>query len=649
MTSNELPPWAQGADITGLSIRDASNSGKWLFQWVGPVDFGRLGARFDQNPADEQSAFAALLAAGFDDIHVPAGEYDAFLNLQVGRPLRITGAGHNKTVFRGNAAAPEWRAAFYVTSSLRLESLRFDHQPRLIWVNADASHNLGRLDVELDDVQVFVDPTFANGASVVQTGGAEPLPGTTFHLQMQDCHFSAGANMDHINARGGLMGRIGHCTFEGGKRGLVNTPSGNSNFFPGRPANDFSPDFRLVDCTFGTFTCPEPDTDSYHLQVTGTRWVISGCRFGSLVGPQSGNVYSRLQDSHIVGCTFVGGGRHQLFFKGTDRGPVGTLESNGWGNTVIGCTFEGHDDGVTQWSQVYMNVKSQRFIGCSFRNYDTYAIAANQQGATSDNLLIQSCEFSSTRSPAAIRLNNGGRNIRILDCTFAGITGTNPNVRKAVLLFDPYPLQATRVFEDVRVEGCTFQDCVGFSVWFYPAREEYAVRRFRFVGNTIGGGTEALGFAWGGKALLTGLVLEDNSIEVVDYAWAMPPGCVSRSTNNTWVWRGQNPPSPEALGVSTGTRVVRNSWASGTLAIGPDDRMLVVSAATPVTVALQTGTHDAQQVTLVGGSESGVVTIADGGNAALGAATRPLGHGDVLELVWIRAIGKWCERAYSDN
>ncbi|MEQ8768085.1 MAG: hypothetical protein RL885_29550 [Planctomycetota bacterium] len=73
----DLPSWATGSDIHGLSITDASGTGKWIHRWKGPVDFSRLDFDYDQNNTEERAALDQLIQAGFDEIFLPAGDYDA--------------------------------------------------------------------------------------------------------------------------------------------------------------------------------------------------------------------------------------------------------------------------------------------------------------------------------------------------------------------------------------------------------------------------------------------------------------------------------------------------------------------------------------------------------------------------------------------
>ena len=140
----DLPAWASGADIPGLSIGDAGGKGKWIHTWQGPVDFGRLGTKQDGNATDERKALALLIGAGFDDIRFPEGRYDGFLNLTVAKPLTVRGAGRGRTVFVGDNVSGH--AAFVLKSSLTLSDASFERQARLVTINPDAERNLGRLD-----------------------------------------------------------------------------------------------------------------------------------------------------------------------------------------------------------------------------------------------------------------------------------------------------------------------------------------------------------------------------------------------------------------------------------------------------------------------------------------------------------------------
>ena len=256
-------------------------------------------------------------------------------------------------------------------------------------------------------------------------------------------------------------------------------------------------------------------------------------------------------------------------------------------------------------------------------------------------------------------LTIGGRHIRILNSTFAQITGTS-GARLGVITVDPLPQQRSYDFDDLVVSNCAFRNNSGAAVYFYPAASAYRVRRFRFLGNSVrhpAGG----GFVAGSSARLEDLVLEHNHFDLARNAWAVPSRSTSsvclpviaRSINNTWIDNAgsSKPKSAEVLGLDRGTVAcnVVGLVDQATLAIPPRAQLLTVAGRTgAVTVKLSTGKRSGQRIVLVGSSDARTVTLLDGGTVNLGAR-RTLGAGDCLELVWAGRLGRWCELSYRDN
>ncbi|MEQ8768086.1 MAG: hypothetical protein RL885_29555 [Planctomycetota bacterium] len=527
---------------------------------------------------------------------------------------------------------------------------------RLAFINPGSQQGLGTIALTLHDVVFEVDDAIGGtNSAVIQSLPAEPLPGTFFRLQMEGCLFRVAPDMGHVSARSGLEGWIDSCIFEGGQRVLFNIPTADSGHFPGQPANDFSVGFRISDCEFRELTYTG-GSDTYHLQVAGRDWSVSNCTFGeagAFGATESGHIYSNLQDSRIVGCTFIGGGAFHLFFKGSERTQPSTtvVNGNGWGNVIVGCSFEGSSS-VPSFAQIFMNVKEQRFLDCTFRSYTAYAISANQQAQSSDNLLIDGCSFSSDASSSAIRFLNGGQNIRILNSTFADITGLG-NARQGLIVFEAFPAVQSDRWEDLRIEGCTFTNCEYPALYFYASGRAYTVARMRFLKNVLRLPTGGA-FLGSGSATIEDLVLADNFIDVDgDFAWrTMPSDCVARSTNNVWVDNGGFfPPDDDARGIRTGTRLSVQTLLTGgaTVAVSDDTRAVRVAGnAGAVMVGLDDGHFDGQELVLIGASDVEPVTFQDVANLDL-AANRTLGLRDTLRLIWDASTATWAELDFSDN
>ncbi|MCA8941053.1 MAG: hypothetical protein KDB80_00720 [Planctomycetes bacterium] len=689
--NEELPVWATASppstppqvgsawsvDVPGLCQTDSSGTGKWVYRWTGPVELRRLGVSYNfqaggaPDPRDERDAFTRLAwlasvmteasqeedPAVFDEIYVGPGRYNGNLGLRVSAPLRVIGAGRDRTVFVGNGVASH--QVFGLDSELTLEHLSVVDQGRLVYLNPDQRDGLD-IRLTMRDVGYTCDTPGIAGISSRPSG---PFENTSFRLEMSDCRFRVSPEMAHVDARLGMTGFIRSSSFDGGRFGIKAIPSGNPGGVSG-PANRYFPDFRVSDCEFGMLTFKLPG-DSYHLQVAGERWVISGCRFGPVSGSgnglsgssgSAGNIYSNLRDSHIIGCTFASNGTYALFFKGSARpGSVNPIPTNGdgWGNTVIGCTFEGGSTPDTsntlQIAQVFMNVREQRFIGCSFRDYDRYAMILNQQGlagvADGGNILIEGCDFSSSNSSSAILFRKGGQAIRVLQSTFANIDGPPDNTRQGVLVFEPVA-GVPSDFDDVAIEGCMFRDNAYAAIYFYSSSATF--HRLRFRGNVVVH-PAANHVLIGANVAFHDLVLEDNYIDVPITGWtSLPYGSVGSSVNNTWV-TGQPPVA--IRGAQRGT-VVENDLmlaANDFVVVGPKVPMKrLASSGGNVLVRMDAGSFDGQRVTLLGASTVDSVTVQNTGFAALGA-DRLLEENDSLDLVWNAATQVWCQLAHHDN
>jgi len=657
-SASSLPAWAQGADILGLCVTDASGAGKWLHRWSGPVDISRLNPTPSAGLFDPSSALQELVDAGFDAVHFSAGTYFGSMNFPVVSPLTITGDGPDRTVFVGTSSGGT--VAFQLDTpgaALTLADVGFEQQARLVALNPSSSQNLGTLTVRLRNVDIESAFATSPNSALIFSIPQGPKLGTTARLELEDCDWLISGTMRHVHVSSGFSGWIRDCSFRGGRFGILNAPA-NVGDFASTVGNDFFEDFRLTNCVFADFDYTGAG-DSYHMQVVGRRWVISGCSFLSddpvSVGTKTGCIYSGLQNSQIVGCSFVGGRNSQLYFKGSSRFNKATnpMGSYGWGNSVIGCTFDGFSPTNNQVGQVWLNVKEQRFIGCSFRDYQWYGINVTHSAARSDNLLIDGCEFSSGYSRSAIRLEMGGRNIRVRNCVFADITGSKGDKTGAILFHPTDQSSDSLEFDDMLVENCSFLNNDWAPIQFYPTAFPYSANRLRFVRNTVqhpsGSGFQG---TQNGNLTITDLILEDNTIHVGDQAWNnMPLGCVARSTGNRWTHLNGAAPPPEAVGIGAGTVVVDETALaiSSTLDVPPTLRVARVSGATaPVTISLDDGVGDGQRIMLVGASNSRAVTLLDSGNLAL-ASSRTLGAEDTLTLLWVQAAAKWCEVEFSDN
>lgn len=709
----ELPSWAKAPpppkppllgsawspDVPGLCQTDLGGTGKWIYRWTGPVEFRRFGATLNYqaggapDPRDERDALTriAWLAdivasappedppAVFDQIYVGPGQYNGNLRFRVSSPLRILGAGPDQTVFFGSGIASH--EVFGLDSSLTLENMRIVDQGRLVYLNPDARDGLD-LRLTLEDVEFECDTP---GIAAISSRPSGPFENSSFRLEMSDCRFRLSSTMTHVDARLGMTGFVRSCVFEGGRHGIVTIPSGNPGSVSG-PANRYFPDFRVTDCEFGDLTY-KLSGDSYHLQVAGERWVISGCRFGGVAGTgngssgAAGNIYSNLRDSHIIGCTFASNATFGVFFKGSTRpGSITPVPTNGegWGNSVIGCTFEYRPapsaSGTRHVAHVYMNVREQRFIGCSFRDYDGYAMVLNQQGvqgvADGGDILIQGCDFTSSNSPGAILFQKGGRAIKVRECTFADIDGPPDGVRQGLLVFDPGS-GVPQEFTDVTVEGCTFRDNTCPVIYVYAGST--ALNRFRFAGNVVdqpstyaiqaGTSTTLAGVALernhfdvnrvlaiSPMVTVSDLVLERNYFEMSSSGWpVLPASSVKRSVDNTWV--GVPPPSNAIRGIQRGTVIEGDLalTALDTITVEPGVRLKrLASNGGNIVIPMGPGSFDGQRVTLLGDSTLNSVTIQDSGFAALGA-NRLLEENDSLELVWNDTKQVWCQIAYNHN